>query len=102
MSVYPPITEASSIAASSGLRSFTKLKNKVYFKFVIVLVSSLSFLGHLLRTAVPAMVRDIMTMRLVKKAKVQKTRWVLDPKRALMTCISRTFYYQTLDLATTW
>ena len=91
MSVYPPITEASSIAASSGLRSFTKLKNKVYFKFVM-LASSLSFLDHLLRTAVPAMVRDIMTMRLVKKAKVQKTRWVLDPKRALMTCISIRFY----------
>ena len=36
MSVYPPITEASSIAASSGLRSFTKLKNKVYFQFVIL------------------------------------------------------------------
>ena len=30
-----------------------------------------------------------MTMRLVKKAKVQKTRWVFDPKRALMTCTSK-------------
>ena len=30
-----------------------------------------------------------MTMRLVKKAKVQKTRWVFDPKRALMTCRSK-------------
>ena len=35
------------------------------------------------------MVSDIMTMRLVKKAKVQKTRWVLEPKRALMTCRSK-------------
>ena len=34
------------------------------------------FTIHLLRTAVPAMVRDIMTMRLVRKAKVQNTRWV--------------------------
>ena len=29
--------------------------------------------------------RDIITMRLVKKAKVQKTKWVLAPKRALIT-----------------
>ena len=50
------------------------------------------FQSYLLSTAVPAMVSDIMTMRLVKKAKVQKTRWVLDPKRALMTCISIRFY----------
>ena len=40
---------------------------------------------YLFRTAVPATVRDIITMRLVKKAKVQKTRWVLAPKRALIT-----------------
>ena len=38
-----------------------------------------------MRTAVPATVRDIITMRLVKKAKVQKTKWVLAPKRALIT-----------------
>ena len=44
------------------------------------------FTIHLLRTAVPAMVRDIMTMRLVRKAKVQNTRWVWDPNLALITC----------------
>ena len=44
------------------------------------------FTLHLLRTAVPAMVRDIMTMRLVRKAKVQNTRWVWDPNLALITC----------------
>ena len=41
--------------------------------------------NYLFKTAVPATVRDIITMRLVKKAKVQKTRWVLAPKRALIT-----------------
>lgn len=38
-----------------------------------------------LRTAVPAIVSDIITMRLVKKANTQKTTWVLIPNRALMT-----------------
>ena len=42
---------------------------------------------YLLSTAVPAMVRDIITIRLVRKAKVQNTRWVGDPNRALITCI---------------
>ena len=32
------------------------------------------------------MVRDIITIRLVRKAKVQNTRWVGDPNRALITC----------------
>ena len=41
--------------------------------------------AYLFSTAVPAMVRDIITIRLVKKAKVQKTMWVLEPNRALMT-----------------
>merc|ERR1712223_1169488 len=63
ISVYPPITTARSIAASSGLRSATRL----------------------LRTAVAATVRDIMTIKLVKKAKVQKTGWVRAPNRALIT-----------------
>ena len=31
--------------------------------------------------------RDIITIRLVRKAKVQNTRWVGDPNRALITCI---------------
>ena len=39
----------------------------------------------LLRTAVPAIVRDIITIRLVRKAKVQNTRWVRDPNLALIT-----------------
>ena len=43
------------------------------------------FQSYLLSTAVPAMVSDIMTMRLVKKAKVQKTMWVLLPNLALIT-----------------
>ena len=38
-----------------------------------------------MRTAVPATVRDIITMRLVKNAKVQKTRCVLVPNLALIT-----------------
>ena len=33
----------------------------------------------------PAIVRDIITIRLVRKAKVQNTRWVRDPNRALIT-----------------
>ena len=56
----------------------------------------------LLRTAVPATVRDIMTcsrdvrgqveelfiltITLVRKANVQKTKWVFFPNLALMTC----------------
>ena len=44
-----------------------------------------NFQKYLFRTAVPATVRDIITMRLVKKAKVQKTRWVLAPNLALIT-----------------
>ena len=42
-------------------------------------------MSYLLRTAVPAIVRDIMTIKLVRKAKVQNTRWVPFPKRALIT-----------------
>ncbi len=38
-----------------------------------------------LRTAVPAIVSDIMTIRFVKKAKTQKTMCVLAPNRALIT-----------------
>ena len=62
----------------------TKLKKKNVSCYLVSLL-----VDHLFSTAVPAMVRDIMTMRLVKKAKVQKTRWVFDPKRALMTCRSK-------------
>ena len=40
---------------------------------------------YLLRTAVPAIVRDIMTIRLVRKAKVQKTKWVPFPNLAFIT-----------------
>ena len=39
-----------------------------------------------MRTAVPATVNDIMTITLVKKAKVQKTRCVFFPNLALITC----------------
>ena len=42
-------------------------------------------------TAVPATVRDIMMMTLVKKAKVQNTRWVGLPNLALIT-------YNKIDL----
>ena len=45
----------------------------------------MEFQSHLLRTAVPAIVRDIMTIRLVRKAKVQKTKWVPFPNLALIT-----------------
>ncbi len=47
--------------------------------------SGLSPLTSELRTAVPAMVRDIITIKLVKKAKQQNTKWVRRPKRALIT-----------------
>ena len=40
---------------------------------------------HLLRTAVPAIVSDIITIRFVRNAKVQNTRWVRDPNLALIT-----------------
>ena len=49
--------------------------------------SDQSDINYLLSTAVPAIVRDIITIRLVRKAKVQNTRWVGDPNRALITCI---------------
>ena len=41
---------------------------------------------NLLRTAVPAIVRDIMTIKLVRKANVQNTKCVFFPNLALMTC----------------
>ena len=37
------------------------------------------------RTVVPAIVNDIITIKLVKKAKTQKTMCVRAPKRALIT-----------------
>ena len=58
------MTVAKSMAASSGLRPLT----------------------NEFRTAVPAIVNDIIMIRLVKKAKTQNTRWVLLPNLAFMTC----------------
>ena len=57
------MTAANSVAASFGLRSASKL----------------------LGTAVPETVRDIMTIRLVRKANTQNTRWVPLPNLALIT-----------------
>ncbi len=37
------------------------------------------------------MVRDIMTMRLVRKANEQKTRWGTFPNLALITCVHKTY-----------
>ena len=57
------MTVAKSMAASSGLRPLT----------------------NEFRTAVPAIVNDIIMIRLVKKANTQNTRWVRLPNLAFMT-----------------
>ena len=59
---------------------------------------------HLLRTAVPAMVRLIITIRFVRNAKVQNTRWVREPNLALITCTEEFIFHkqQAFKIRMTW